>query len=379
MAQGSNEDLQPAVQLAVDWDPIGVVGCVAKLLMDWPPAFGKTTVATFRQACLAIHEAGLAGDMKSTLSKHTAQFIFGGLHPTAKPQAADDRIIAAALAVRLSLTLEDDSAPDTSTLVHDGVDYQAEAYKRCNQFLRVKLVVLPKWFLDWQTRIDAAKEKDEKEKAAAKKAENEKAATIAAEKAKHEGSAHSDGDGPASSTVEPDGPATSGVGLDATLAPGRGLTDLDVNEFRNAAKELSVAKKDAKKESRTDFEVGDDVLVQPKKKNDPKLKGRISRVNTKECWVEFDKSAPVTNNPGKYATYKLEFAPEQEKAIVQPATDAAACNAALNSSEAPVIEKVEELNDGDGNGGAGGSAVPTASAASAGTTGCENCTNIFCD
>ena len=125
------------------------------------------------------------------------------------------------------------------------------------------------------------------------------------------------------------------------------------------------------------------MLVQGRKKSDPKLKGRISKVNSKDCWVEFDKAVPVTKNPGKYAKDKLEFAPEQDKAIVQPATEAAAGSAALNSSEAPVIEahvqQVEELNDGDGNGGAGGSAVPTASAASAGTTGWEDCTNIFCD
>ena len=72
------------------------------------------------------------------------------------------------------------------------------------------------------------------------------------------------------------------MGLDATLAPGRGLTELDVTEFRNAAQALSAAKKDDKKETRTEFAIGDDVLVQGKRRTDPKLKGRITKVNTKD-------------------------------------------------------------------------------------------------
>ena len=140
------DDLQPAVEIAIAWDPVGVVGCVGKLFMEVPPPFLKTTVSTFREACIAIHETGLGNEMKSPLSKQAAQFVFEGLHPTAKPQAADDRFIAAALAVRLEFTFEPEPALDTSTLVHEGVDYQTEAFKRLKVFLAVKFVTLPGWY-----------------------------------------------------------------------------------------------------------------------------------------------------------------------------------------------------------------------------------------
>ena len=203
--------------------------------------------------------------------------------------------------------------------------------------------------VDWQNRLDvaAAKKAENEKEAAAKKAENEKEASAAAA-AKHEGSAHCEGGVAASNTAGADAvPAISGVGLDATLAPGRGLTDSDVIEFRNAAEALSAAKKDDKKGTRTEFAIGDDVLVPGKRRTDPKLKGRITKVLSKECWVEFDKTVAAVQNPAKYRKDKMEFAPEQDKAIVQPATEAAAGSAALKSSDAPVIEKVEELKDGD--------------------------------
>ena len=57
---------------------------------------------------------------------------------------------------------------------------------------------------------------------------------------------------------------------------------------------------------------------------------------------------PPPKTRGSTPKDHIEFAPEQEKAIVQPATEAAAGSVALKSSEAPVIEKVEELKDGDG-------------------------------
>ena len=88
-------------------------------------------------------------------------------------------------------------------------------------------------------------------------------------------------------------------------------------------------------------------------------------------------------NPTKYKKDHIEFAPEQEKkAIASPATFAATGSAALDSTEAPVIEahvqEVEaEVSDGDGDGKGGahgkgdgdgkGSAEPTASAGSAAT------------
>ena len=133
----NGSDLQLAVKTAIAFDPRGTTGCIAKLFMEVPPGFGETTVATFREACNAIHEAGVGGEITSKLSQQVAVFVFGGLHPTAKPQAADDAIMCAVLGVRIDCTPPKDAlAPKPSALVHDGESYQPEAFKRCNQFLR---------------------------------------------------------------------------------------------------------------------------------------------------------------------------------------------------------------------------------------------------
>ena len=93
---------------------------------------------------------------------------------------------------------------------------------------------------------------------------------------------------------------------EAALATGRGLTENDVEEMGGGG----VAA--AKKESRTTFEVGDDVLVPGKRgKNQPKLKGRIQSILTNDCYVVFDASVDAPKNPGKYKKDKIVFDVEQ--------------------------------------------------------------------
>ena len=148
-------------------------------------------------------------------------------------------------------------------MVHNGADYQVETYNRCSKYLRVKLVTLPQWFVDWQEPVEAAAAAMKEEAAAKEEKVKAEKANRKAERATHD-VVIALGDGADLGTSEP------------------GLTDADVAE--GAATNLAAAKK----ESRTTFEVGDDVLVPGKKKTDPKFKGRITKVITKECWVEFE-------------------------------------------------------------------------------------------
>ena len=104
---------------------------------------------------------------------------------------------------------------------------------------------------------------------------------------------------------------------EAALATGRGLTDNDVEEMGGGG----VAA--AKKESRTTFEVGDDVLVPGKRgKNQPKLKGRIQSILTNDCYVVFDASVDAPKNPGKYKKDKIVFDVEQTEMSRTPAVAA---------------------------------------------------------
>ena len=296
----NGSDLQIAVKTAIDFDPRGTTGCIARLFMEVPSGFGETTVATFREACNAIHEAGVGGEITSKLSQQVAVFVFGGLHPTAKPQAADDAIMHAVLGVRIDCTPPKDAlAPDPSALVNGDESYQPEAFKRCSQFLRgYKKEELPTWYVEWQAEM---------EKMATKKAKADKEK---ADKEKEEKA-------------------------EAALATGRGLTENDVEEMGGGG----VAA--AKKESRTTFEVGDDVLVPGKRgKNQPKLKGRIHSILTNDCYVMFDSSVDVPKNPGKYKKDKIVFDVEQTELSrmeeEQPANAASLpANAAIGLADPP--------------------------------------------
>ena len=163
------DNLQAAVQIAMTWDPVGPMACIAKLLMDVPPSFLTTTVATFKQACHAIHDAGVGDAMKSPLSRQAATFVFHGLNPAGNPQPADELVTALALAVRLEFT-EPESALDTSALMHEGVSYEADAFRKTKAFIAGnKCVKLPDWYSTWEKAeakklVDKKAEKEAKEK-----------------------------------------------------------------------------------------------------------------------------------------------------------------------------------------------------------------------
>jgi hypothetical protein len=152
-------NLQVAVHVAMTWDPVGIMGCVAKLLQDMPPSFLHTPVATFRAACHAIHDADVCAAMKSPISSQAATYVFGGFHPTAKPTVADDRVMAFALAERLQFTAscnasEPGSALDTAALVYESISYETEAFKKTRAFLSSspdwKLSSKPDWYSTWE-------------------------------------------------------------------------------------------------------------------------------------------------------------------------------------------------------------------------------------
>ena len=124
-----------------------------------PPSFLNTPVATFRAACHAIHDAEVGAAMKCPLSRSAAEYVFAGFHPTAKPQVADDRVIAFALAERLEFTAacnasEPESALDTAALVYESISYETEAFKKTNAFLASspdwKLSSKPDWYSTWE-------------------------------------------------------------------------------------------------------------------------------------------------------------------------------------------------------------------------------------
>jgi len=152
-------NLQVAVHVAMTWDPVGIMGCVAKLLQDVPPAFLHTPVATFRAACHAINDADVCAAMKSPISSQVATYVFGGFHPTAKPTVADDRVMAFALAERLQFTApcnasEPGSALNTAALVYENISYETEAFKKTRAFLSAspdwKLSSKPDWYSTWE-------------------------------------------------------------------------------------------------------------------------------------------------------------------------------------------------------------------------------------
>ena len=113
------------------------------------------------------------------------------------------------------------------------------------------------------------------------------------------------------------------------------------------------------------------------------LKGVVTTLLSKHCWVAFDPAVGAPKTPGKYQKDRMVFAALQGAAtsISKPAR-AATSNSepALAAATATVVEVTEAEvggSNGGGNGGVDGSAVPSAAPEAASTGVWEDALNVF--
>jgi hypothetical protein len=150
---------------------------------------------------------------------------------------------------------------------------------------------------------------------------------------------------------------------------GRGLSGNDGEDL--AADADAATRLLDKSQTRTDFRVGDEVVVEHRVtvggKKVEKFKGVVTDILSKHCWVAFEKDvgAPyVKNGRGKYLKERMVFAGLQVAATSNSMSPPAATTTSEPAPQAAEMVEASDSavdgNNGGGNGGADGSADPSA-------------------
>ena len=150
---------------------------------------------------------------------------------------------------------------------------------------------------------------------------------------------------------------------------GRGLSGNDGEDL--AADADAATRLLDKSQTRTDFMVGDEVVVEHRVtiggKKVEKFKGVVTDILSKHCWVAFenDVGAPyVKNGRGKYLKERMVFAGLQVAATSNSMSPPAATTTSEPAPQAAEMVEASDSavdgNNGGGNGGADGSADPSA-------------------